>query len=179
MSRASDRLVWAVQTLGVQPHDRVLEAGCGHGVAITLIAERLVDGIVVGVDRSPTMTAAARARNAAHVDAGRAVIVTAPLHEADLGDARFDKVLAVHSPPLLRGDPRRDLAIIRRHLDEDGALHVVAQPLGTDPNAGAATAEALAARVEPHGFAVAGTLIEDVGSRPIVCVVARPRSPAA
>ena len=87
------------------------ELGCGHGVAVTLICERLRGGRIVGVDRSATMIAAGARRNEAHVAAGRAKFLTASLHEADLGDERFDKVLAVHFPPLLRGGSDRELEV--------------------------------------------------------------------
>jgi trans-aconitate methyltransferase len=81
-SCASPRLAWAVEQIDVQPADRVLEVGCGHGVAVTLICERLHDGTVVGVDRSPTLIRAATNRNTAHVAAGRARFLHASLHEA-------------------------------------------------------------------------------------------------
>lgn len=168
---ASARLAWAVEQLDVQPDDRVLEAGCGHGVAVALICERLRDGIAVGVDRSPTMIEAATRRNAAHVAASRARFITASLHEADLGGERFEKVLAVHFPPLLRGEPKRELAVLHAHLVEGGTLHVVAQPLHGD---GPATARAIAARLERRGFCVTSVLVDQIGARPAVSLVACP-----
>jgi SAM-dependent methyltransferase len=94
---ASDRLTWVVDQLDVQPDVRVLEVGCGHGVAATVVLERLGAagcGRYVGIDRSPKMVAASDQRNAAAVADGRARFVCASLGAADLGGDRFDRVFA-------------------------------------------------------------------------------------
>ena len=109
-ARASERIVRAVEALAVDPDDRVLELGCGHGVAVDLVCRRLRTGYVVALDRSAKMVDLARRRNAAHIAAGRATILHTTLEDADFGDARFDKVFGVHFPPYRR-DPE---AVMRR-----------------------------------------------------------------
>ena len=57
--------------MDIQPTDHVLDAGCGSGVAIKLIAEIAMEGFVAGIDYSETMVQQSRKSNAAAVQAGR------------------------------------------------------------------------------------------------------------
>jgi cyclopropane fatty-acyl-phospholipid synthase-like methyltransferase len=171
--KAAKRLLWAVDTLDVQPADRLLEIGCGHGVAVSLVCERLDGGGIVAIDRSPTMIAAASRRNADHVAAGRASLQVASLHEADLGDARFDKIFAIHVGVFLRGRPARELAIVRDHLADGGRFYLVDQPLVA--SAAGETAERLSALLDDHGLTVHEVLLQDLGTATGVCVIAGTR----
>src|SRR3954471_13968820 len=81
--KASERFVWAVDTLEVRPADRLLEVGCGHGVAVSLVCERLTTGTITAIDRSPKMIEMTTRRNREHVEAGRAVLEAVSLEDAD------------------------------------------------------------------------------------------------
>ena len=106
MPAASERQRRAVEALDIQPSDRVLELGCGHGVAASLVCERLTGGgHLTAIDRSPKMVEAAASRNAEHVAAGRAVFVCTTFEEANLDGQQFDKVFGIHFPPADRHDP--------------------------------------------------------------------------
>jgi ubiquinone/menaquinone biosynthesis C-methylase UbiE len=102
---------------GRRPDDRILEVGCGHGVAISLVCERLGGGRITALDRSPKMIAAARKRNRACVD--RARFITSSLEDAELGDETYDKVFAVHVAALHK--PGRPLDVVRERLGSAGA----------------------------------------------------------
>jgi ubiquinone/menaquinone biosynthesis C-methylase UbiE len=117
----SERLRSIVERLDIRPDDRVLEIGCGHGVAATLVCERLEGGHLTAVDRSPKMIAAAMRRNAAYVQAGKAEFLVARLEDLELGDRRYDKIFAVRVG-LFHRDPDRARAIVERWLSPGGAV---------------------------------------------------------
>src|SRR3954467_13267890 len=97
--KASERVGWAVGTLDVGPADRLLEVGCGHGVAVSLVCGRLTTGTITAIDRSPKMIEMAARRGRGPVGAGRVVLEAVALEDADLGDRRFDKIFAFNVAP--------------------------------------------------------------------------------
>jgi ubiquinone/menaquinone biosynthesis C-methylase UbiE len=168
-SKVADRLIWAVETLAPEPGDRVLEVGCGHGVAVTLVCERLVDGHVTAIDRSPAMIRAAEKRNRAFVDAGRARFESASLSDADFGDQRFDRIFAVNVRDFATR-PEQQLPAIRRWLAPQGIVAVFFQaPPGTRSNH---TTELVRHNLEQHGFRIVRMLSKTLESAPVECVTA-------
>jgi ubiquinone/menaquinone biosynthesis C-methylase UbiE len=117
----SERLAAIVAGLDIDPAARVLEIGCGHGVAATFVCERLESGRLTAVDRSPKMVAAAARRNSAYVAAGKAEFLVATLEDLDLGDRRFDTIFAVRVG-LFRREPERARALAERWLAQGGAV---------------------------------------------------------
>src|SRR3982751_2719570 len=150
--KASERFVWAIDTLEVRPADRLLEIGCGHGVAVSLVCERLTTGTIVAIDRSPKMIEMATRRNREHVDAGRAVLEAVALEDADLGDRRFDKVFAFNVAPFWL-QPEAALGAVREHLVEDGAVSIFGAPRHSAPERAADLGNELAGLLREGGFA--------------------------
>ena len=112
--RASERLVWAADVVDAAPGERILEVGCGRGVLVALLADRLTTGVVVGIDRSTTMIAAAARRNRVAVEAGRVRLQAAALTDVDLGGQLFDVVVsfgvrAFWAPPAAEWDVVRQV----------------------------------------------------------------------
>jgi ubiquinone/menaquinone biosynthesis C-methylase UbiE len=117
----SERLRVVVDELGIRPGDRVLEIGCGHGVAATLVCDRLEGGRLTAVDRSPKMIEAAARRNASSVRAGRAEFLVAELEDLNLGERRFDKVFAVRVG-LFHREPERARRLVEPWLAPGGEI---------------------------------------------------------
>ena len=166
------RLVWAVETMAIRPADRVLEIGCGHGVAVSLVCERLAGGKITALDRSAKMIAAAEARNREHVESGLAEFIPASLESVDLGDRRFDKVFAVHVRAVW--EEPTNLVGVRRHLAPGGLLYLFHQQPGWRD---AADAEELGQFVTSilvnQGFTVDEPIVGRPGGAPSLAIVAR------
>ena len=134
----SERLRAVVEQLNIRPEDRVLEIGCGHGVAATFVCERLAGGHLTAVDRSPKMIEAATRRNAAHVAAGKAEFLVASLEDLDLGERRFDKVFAVRVG-LFHREPERARSLVERWLAPGGEVFAFFDPPSQHPGRHAAS----------------------------------------
>jgi len=165
----ADRLTWAVEILAVDPSDRILEIGCGYGTAVSLISERLNGGSIVAIDQSDKMIRAAEKLNEHNRTAGIASFIAAPLHEADLGQGRFNKIFAVNVN-LFWMKAARELDIIRDRLLPEGALYLFNQP--PVPDKLRHIADRTSSNLADAGFAVKRIVTGDQSPVPVVCVIA-------
>jgi hypothetical protein len=91
------------------------------------------------------------------------------LSDADFGDERFDRVLAVRVGGLAR-PPGDDLAVLRRHLAPDGVVGLFAD--GPTPSTTAAAQRALLDNLRRHGFRVMDTITRRAGASTVAGVLA-------
>lgn len=172
----NNRIGWAVDVLSPGASEQILEIGCGHGVAVTMVCDRLTDGRIVAVDRSATMIAAAKRRNAVHLAVGRAQFHTGELALADFGEARFDKAFALRVGVFARADPARELAVLARHLSRAGRLFL----FHDEPSHSAGdVARRLEATVRQNAWTVEAVLTSRLDRCDVACVIALPPKPEA
>jgi cyclopropane fatty-acyl-phospholipid synthase-like methyltransferase len=169
------RIRWAVETLAVEPDDRLLEIGGGPGVAASLVCEHLDAGSLLLIDRSATAIERTRRRNSQHVASGRLVLKTIDVADFDPGRARFDKVFAVNVNVFWTTPATDELACIRRALDRDGHLFLFFETPSTARarQAVAKSVDALRANgfAEPHVVSRSATIV--------ACVAHLPQHPIA
>lgn len=120
----NDRQKNIVNELHIKPTDRVLEIGCGQGVAGTYVCEQLTTGFYLGVDRSQKMIDAATRRNQHFIDEGKARFLLQELESLELGEQKFDKILAVRVR-LFYSEPERARKLVEKYLAPHGVLKVV------------------------------------------------------
>ena len=112
----SPRLAAVVDALPLRPDSRVLEIGCGPGAAARAVAERLVTGHVLAIDRSAQAVAQAAAAGADQIAAGRLRVrhVAAEDFVLQGDDEPFDLVFAVRVGALDGRHPRTGEQVLRR-----------------------------------------------------------------
>ena len=162
---------WAVQLLDVQSADRVIELGCGPGVAIAALAARASQGLVVGVDHSQVMVRQARRRNRVAIRAGRVRLIHAPVQSLSISDGPFNAALAVNTVGMWP-DPASRLRELARLLRPGGRIALVSQPRcsGATAATSAAAASKLADLLTEAGFEHLRTEMLDLDP-PAACVL--------
>jgi SAM-dependent methyltransferase len=116
------RLLWAVERLSVEPDDHLLEIGCGSGVAVSMICDRLGDGTITAIDRSPVMVERAVVRNGQHIAAGKAKIQLGELPDLELPAGSFTKIFAINVNPFWVRSPATELKVAKRLLAPCGGF---------------------------------------------------------
>ena len=87
----------ALAALAVNPGDRILEIGFGHGRTLERLVAAAPSGSVAGLDHSSEMYEMARRRCAPLLQGGRLALHLGSSQAMPYPDAHFDRVLAVHT----------------------------------------------------------------------------------
>ena len=166
------RARWAVSLLDVQPGDDVLDVGFGPGYSTGLMAARLENGRVVGVDRSKLMVDTAYRRLRRYLRNGRVTLVCADVAYLPRFNVSFDKVLSINVSPF-HEDLGAVLRLLRERMTPGARIAVAVQPrsrgatTATAQSEGARLADALTQsgfeRVETH-------FNSSLGAVPCACV---------
>lgn len=109
--------------LDLRPSDRVLEIGCGSGVAAELVCARLRTGSMLAIDRSSSAVARTSRRCRRFLESGRLALAQTEL--AALSGGRFTRVLAVNVNLFWARDAAAELAVLRRVLTPRGVVVLV------------------------------------------------------
>ncbi|GAA0905253.1 class I SAM-dependent methyltransferase [Pseudonocardia zijingensis] len=107
-----------LDAVALEPSSQVLDVGCGNGITTREAARRAAH--VTGVDLSTRMLDLARRRAAAE-GLTNVSFVQADVQIADLGDARYDRVIS-RNGVMFFGDPVAAFANLARTLRPGGRL---------------------------------------------------------
>ena len=167
-----ERNYWTVDLLNVQAGDRVIEIGCGPGVALEACLTRAGDGQVVGLDHSWTMLDQARARNVEANREGRLELQLGSLDDLPATVGSFDKVCSAN---VVQFFPDRAAAFRKMYslLKPKGVAATTYMPRSKNPSRANALnmAEEVRQHMEDAGFA--NIRIEELAIDPVpaVCVI--------
>jgi SAM-dependent methyltransferase len=106
-----------LELLRLEPAENVLEVGCGSGWLCRLVAERVTEGRIVGMDVSDEMVRRARR---ASVEWGHVVFIVGGIEEIPWEDNFFTRAISVESA-YYWPDPARGMGEIFRVLRPGGS----------------------------------------------------------
>jgi trans-aconitate methyltransferase len=166
-----ERSRWTVDLLHIDPDDRVLELGCGPGVALEQVACRLLSGAVAGIDHSPVMVKQAARRNREAIAAGRVNVRTGPIEDVCTLSGPFTKIFSVNVIQFVP-DKTAFFRLLFTALAPHGIVATTYQPRNKNPVRADAIvmADQISAAMKSAGFTTIHAEERDF-KPPAVCVM--------
>jgi len=125
-SRHSKVTDWGLSHISIQPHDVVLDVGCGGGRTVSKLAAMATQGKIYGVDHAQESVAMAGKINREWIAAGRVEIREGSVSQLPFAPDVFDLVAAVETHfwwPDLPSDMREVLRVLK----PGGRLIIIAE----------------------------------------------------
>jgi SAM-dependent methyltransferase len=112
-----------VECAALRRGDVVLDIGCGSGPAVREAATMVLEGVAIGIDRSPAMLRIAAQKTATHAERARIALIEGDASELPLRDGSVSVAWAINS--LHHWDrPMRGLREVHRVLACQGRFLV-------------------------------------------------------
>ena len=156
--------------LDVKRDDKILEIGCGGGLAVQLIASKLESGIINAVDRSAAMIKLASKRNLEFIESGTARFFTHELSEVRFDAHSFNKIFAFNVGVFLQ-DSKKEFDVIRSWLTTDGELYIFYQPPYEKTKQ---IAKQVRGHLRENNFSIVESIFKKLSPASAFCIVAKP-----
>ncbi|GEP97977.1 hypothetical protein CCY01nite_42370 [Chitinophaga cymbidii] len=164
-----ERFSWALSVMDIPPAAHVLEIGCGHGIAVSMIAPLLTTGSITAVDKSAAMIAKAATRNAGN----KAALLTGGFADVPLLRQRYDIIFGFNVN-IFQKPPGVEMQRIRKLLSPGGLLYVFYQSLPGGNVAGMkGMAEQIQLQLETGGFEIQNIHFKKVGTGSCICLIGK------
>lgn len=165
---------WTLDLLALKPDDRVLEVGCGPGVALALAAERTPAGSVTGVDHSEAMISMARGQISRIGQSDRVSLILGDDTALEGYDGALDVVFSANTIQFL-SNPAGYFWRAATALAPGGRIATTYQPRGEDPRPSHADemADRCASWMSDSGFSDIRTEYLSGQGLPVICVLGR------
>ena len=161
-----------VELMKLRPNSRVLEVGCGPGLALARCAEIISEGRIVGLDHSPVMIKQARKRLAANGQSDSVDLLVGGVDRLDNWPASFDEVYSLNVIQFIPS--KLDFyGRVFTILDQGGRCFTTYQPRldNTDPGGASWMVEEVTQVMRSVGFEDIVSVNIVAGKSPAVCVV--------
>jgi trans-aconitate methyltransferase len=124
-----ERFAWAIEIMDINPSDKILESGCGTGIAAEMVCAALENGHLTAIDRSDAMITKAKKRNAGYIKKKKVAFETVNLAEFHTRGKQFDKIFAFNVNLFWTQDGTAvEAKILRSSLTRKGKLYLFYQP---------------------------------------------------
>lgn len=166
----NERFLWGTGMLNLNPSDNILEIGCGAGLFAEQIANRLITGKIIAIDKSAPMIKMATKRNRNLIESGKATFSVADFGKTTFHQSQFDKIIAFNVNFFWK-KPEKELELIRKYLKPEGHLYVFYQaPYGANEE----LKNSLINPLKANSFEIEDTVIQELNPVSALFIKAKP-----